>query len=165
MLAALSAWFLLPSRSQLAKQKDMEPRLNIITLGVSDVKRSIRFYQHGLGFPLSSASMDDVAFFSVGGVVLALYPKAALAEDAQLPLRVSEGFGGMTLAHNVRTREEVDRILEEVVSAGATLLKPAQDVFWGGRSGYFADPDGYPWEVAWNPHFPLDAEGKIKLPK
>lgn len=142
----------------------MEPRLNIVTLGVRDVKRSIRFYSQGLGWSLSAASIDDIAFFQLGGVVLALYPLEALAEDAQVPKTTRKGFGGITLAQNVRTPKEVDDVLAQALQAGATLLKPAQDVFWGGRSGYFADPDGHSWEVAWNPHFSMDATGSLKLP-
>ena len=88
---------------------------------------------------------------------MALYPREALADDAGVPTEGS-GFTGVTLAHNVRTREEVDAVLDEAVAAGATLVKAAQDVFWGGYSGYFADPEGYLWEVAWNPYFPIDSE-------
>lgn len=141
----------------------MEPRLNIVTLGVQDVNRSVQFYQR-LGWKPSAASAGDIAFFSLRGVVLALYPKEALAQDAQVPKTMQPGCGSITLAQNVRTPEEVDEVLAHAVRAGATLLKPAQAVFWGGRSGYFADPDGHPWEVAWNPHFVMDATGSLQLP-
>lgn len=141
----------------------MDPRISLITLGVADIARSRRFYVDGLGWPASSASNADVVFIPAGGVVLALFGRKALAEDAHVAAAGS-GFSGVTLAHNVRTREDVDRALAQAVAAGATLLKPAQEVFWGGYSGYFADPDGHAWEVAHNPHFPLDAEGRVLLP-
>jgi hypothetical protein len=130
----------------------MEPRISIITLGVSDLARSVRFYRDGLGLPLREESSDAIAFFETRGTWLALYPRDALADDAAVPSDGS-GFPGFTLAHNVRSREEVDALLKEAASHGAKIVKPAQDAFWGGYSGYFADPDGYLWEVAWNPHF------------
>jgi uncharacterized protein len=140
----------------------MEPRLSIVTLGVTDVGRSRAFYER-LGWRASSASQDDVVFFQGGGVVLALYPRALLAEDATVPAAGS-GFRGITLAHNVRAKEEVSAVLREAESAGGRVLKTARDVFWGGHSGYFSDPDGHLWEVAWNPHFPLTADGRVQLP-
>jgi catechol 2,3-dioxygenase-like lactoylglutathione lyase family enzyme len=141
----------------------MEPRLTVVTLGVRDLARARAFYVEGLGFPLSKSSNDHVVFLDAGGVVLALYGRDALAEDAQVPAKGS-GFAGMTLAHNARSKADVDRALARAVSAGATLKKPAQEVFWGGYSGYFADPDGHLWEVAWNPHWPLTADGRVALP-
>lgn len=140
----------------------MEPRLNLVTLGVTSLDRAVAFYRDALGWRMSEQSVGDVAFFQAGGVVLALYPRHLLAEDAHLPDGPG-GFGGITLAHNVRARDDVDRVLAEVAAAGARILKPAEDAFWGGRSGYFADPDGHPWEVAWNPGFALDAEGLVRL--
>jgi uncharacterized protein len=143
----------------------VEPRISLITLGVSDLERALRFYRDGLGFPLSSASVDGVvAFFRTGGTVLALWSCTALAEDAHLPPEGS-GFGGIALAHNVPTREAVDAVLAEAVAAGGRLLKPGTEAEWGGYSGYFADPDGYPWEVAWNPGFPFAADGSLQLPE
>lgn len=142
----------------------MQPRISLITLGVRDLPRARRFYAEGLGWPLSSASTDEVAFFRTGGTVLALFGWEALATDANLPPDGS-GFRGMALAHNVASREAVDAALAAAVAAGGALLKPAQDAFWGGYSGYFADPEGYPWEVAWNPHFPLAPDGSIQLPE
>ncbi|MFQ6026487.1 MAG: VOC family protein [Dehalococcoidia bacterium] len=130
----------------------MEPRISIITLGVSDLARSVQFYREGLGLPEREEGGDEIAFFETRGTWLALFPREALAEDAGVP----PGNGGspnFTLAHNVRTREEVDSLLAQAVSVGATLVKPAQDAFWGGYTGYFADPDGFLWEVAWNPYF------------
>ena len=129
----------------------MEPRVTLITLGVSDLERSIRFYRDGLKLPKREGP-DGVAFFETRGTWLSLYPRHALAEDIGIPPD-GTGFGGFTLAHNVRSPEDVDRTLREAVEAGARLVKPGQKVFWGGYSGYFADPDGFMWEVAWNPHF------------
>ncbi|HYD70389.1 VOC family protein [Azospirillum sp.] len=140
----------------------MQPRLSLVTLGVADVARSRAFYER-LGFVASSTSNANVAFFQAGGTVLALFGRAALAQDATVPEQGS-GFRGVTLAHNVATKDEVAAVLAEAVAAGATLVKPAQDVFWGGHCGYFADPDGHLWEVAWNPFFPLDADGNVTLP-
>lgn len=142
----------------------MEPRISLVTLGVRDLRRAVEFYYGGLGWPLSSASTAEVAFFRTSGVVLALYPRDLLAADANLPAAGS-GFGGVTLAHNVASKAEADAALARASAAGATILKPAQDVFWGGYAGYFADPDGHVWEVAWNPYFPLAADGSVLLPE
>jgi catechol 2,3-dioxygenase-like lactoylglutathione lyase family enzyme len=140
----------------------VEPRVNLITLGVRNLKRAVAFYQDGLGWPLSGASVEgEVAFFRTGGAVLALFSRKTLAKDANVDAEGS-GFSGFTLAHNVAEREEVDSVLEEAISAGATIVKEAQEVFFG-RSGYFADPEGYLWEVAWNPSFPLSEDGSIEL--
>jgi hypothetical protein len=141
----------------------MEPRISFITLGVSDFERSVKFYRDGLGFPLSSASKGDVAFFKTGGVVLALYPTDKLAEDAKVPADGS-GFRGVTLAHNVRSREEVSKVLALAEAAGGRITKLAQDTFWGGHGGYFADPDGHLWEVVWNPFFPFTEDGRVIVP-
>jgi len=130
----------------------MEPRISIVTLGVSDLARSTQFYRDGLGLPLSQSSNDAISFFETQGSWLALYPRDELAADATVPADGS-GFAGFTLAHNVRSREEVDALLAQAETAGATIIKPAQDADWGGYSSYFADPDGFLWEVAWNPHF------------
>jgi catechol 2,3-dioxygenase-like lactoylglutathione lyase family enzyme len=140
------------------------PRLTVVTLGVSDLARSRRFYCEGLGFAASSTSSEHIVFIDAGGVVLALYPRDLLAHDAQVPAEGS-GFGGISLARNVTTEGEVDAALEVARRAGATILKPAQKVFWGGYSGYFADPDGHPWEVVYNPHWKLDDEGRVVLPR
>ena len=142
----------------------MQPYISLITLGVVDLERALRFYRDGLHWPVSGASGGDVAFFHTGGVVLALYPRALLAADSRLSDSGS-GFGGIALAHNVASQEQVDRVLAEVVAAGGTILKPAERAEWGGYSGYFADPDGYPWEVAWNPGFPLAPDGRVTLPE
>jgi hypothetical protein len=139
----------------------MEPRISLITLGVADMPRARRFYE-ALGWRASGASSEGVTFFQLGGLILSLYGRAALAEDARLPGE-GAGFGGVTIAYNVRERTDVDDVLDEARLAGATILKPGEDVFWGGYSGYFADPDGHPWEVAWNPHFPILDDGTIRL--
>ena len=141
----------------------MKPRIHIITLGVKDVKRSRKFYGK-LGFQASSASQGDIVFFHAGGLVLALYPTDKLAEDATVKPD-GNGFKGVTLAHNVGEKGEVAEVLKEAEKAGGRIVKPAQDVFWGGHSGYFADPDGHLWEVAWNPHFSFNKDGSLKLPK
>jgi uncharacterized protein len=142
----------------------MKPRVHIITLGVKDLEKSRRFYEKGLGFKASSASQDNIIFFLMEGLVLALYPHAALAEDAAVSEKGS-GFRGVTLAHNVENKKDVAAVLEEAEKAGAKIVKPAQDVFWGGHSGYFSDPDGHLWEVAWNPHVPFANDGSLKLPQ
>jgi uncharacterized glyoxalase superfamily protein PhnB len=141
----------------------MEPRISLVTLGVADIVRARRFYE-ALGWKASGASNDSVVFFQLGGMALSLYGRTALAEDAHLKPATADGFGGITLAYNGRTKAEVDAVMALAGSVGGTILKPAQDVFWGGYSGYFADPDGHPWEVAWNPGFPIAEDGTIRLP-
>jgi uncharacterized protein len=142
----------------------MEQRLTAVTLGVADLQRARRFYEKGLGWSASLESNKEVAFFQANGVVIALWGRANLAKDANLK-DDGEGFSGIALAHNVRSREEVDAVLAKAGHAGARILKPGQETFWGGYAGYFADPDGHMWEVAWNPFWPLDASGNVKLPK
>ncbi len=123
----------------------------MITLGVKDMDRAVQFYSKGLGLPRMPFE-GGAAFFTLNGTWLSLYPWDSLAEDATVPSN-GHGFRGITLAHVVSSKEEVREILNQVVKVGGKLVKPAQDVFWGGYSGYFADPDGHLWEVAWNPHF------------
>lgn len=142
----------------------MEARVSLVTLGVEDLDRALGFYRDGLGWPLSSVGSEDVAFFRTGGVVLALYRRKLLADDVGIS-EEGTGFSGVTLAHNVAEREDVDLVLDTAVAAGATLVKDAEDVFWGGRSGYFADPDGHLWEIAWNPGFPFADDGTLVLPE
>ena len=127
----------------------MQPRISMITLGVRDLAASIKFYEEGLGFPRKE-SPPTVAFFTLSGTWLGLYGRDDLADDATVP-REGSGFPGFALAYNVKSEKEAEQVLEEAVAAGGTLVKPAQKVFWGGYSGYFKDPDGYLWEVAYNP--------------
>ncbi|MEJ2478762.1 MAG: VOC family protein [Acidihalobacter sp.] len=129
----------------------MNPRISMITLGVRDLDKAIAFYEQGLGLPRME-SPPEVAFFTLNGSWLGLYGYEALADDAGIAAD-GRGFRGFSLAHNVASEEEVDAVLTQAVAAGATLVKPAQKVFWGGYSGYFGDPDGYLWEVAHNPLF------------
>ncbi|WP_202082138.1 VOC family protein [Zobellella iuensis] len=126
----------------------MQPRISMITLGVRDLARAVAFYR-ALGLPQLD-SPPSVAFFNLNGSWLGLFGREALAEDAGVPAE-GHGFAGFSLAHNVASPAAVDALLAEAVAAGATLVKPGQAVFWGGYSGYFADPDGYLWEVAHNP--------------
>lgn len=140
----------------------MQQRVSLITLGTRDLGRAVRFYE-ALGWARSVREAEGVAFFQVGGMALALWPRESLAEDAGLPAE-GEGFAGFALAYNTTTRPEVDAMLAEAVAAGGTLVKPARDVAWGGYSGYFADPEGVLWEVAWNPGFALLPDGTLELP-
>ena len=139
----------------------MQPRLSLITLGVADVPRARKFYET-LGFKAGSGSQDAVTFLDAGGVVLALFGRAALAEDASVTDKPT-GFSGISLAHNARSGAAVDKALAEAIAAGANLIKPAGKTFWGGYSGYFADLDGHLWEVAHNPYFTFDADGRVIL--
>jgi catechol 2,3-dioxygenase-like lactoylglutathione lyase family enzyme len=140
----------------------MNQHLHIITLGVRDFKTSYQFYTTKLGWKPSSASNDDIAFFQTSGVVFAIYPREKLAEDAVISPEGS-GFSGITLAFNARSEVEVDEIISDLKSKGVKIVKEPQKVFWGGYSSYFADPDGYCWEVAHNPFFPFDENGNLKL--
>ena len=145
----------------------MQTRLSIVTLGVADVARATAFYIR-LGFERTAASNEHITFMKAGGVALALFGRRALADDVGLPahapgVTAPGAFAAVTLAHNVRSEAEADVVLAEVVAAGARLLKPGQQAFWGGYSGYFSDPDGHIWEVAFNPFFPLDAQGQVQI--
>lgn len=141
----------------------MEPRVSLVTLGVSDLARSYRFYKDGLGLPTTRSPEDGIVFFQTRGVTLALYRYSELAGD------VGPGwdgprskFTGITLAHNVRERHEVDEVLAAAAAAGAEVVKAAADTSWGGYSGYFTDPDGYLWEVAWGA-FEFNEDGSLKV--
>lgn len=131
----------------------MEPRVSLITLGVSDLERARRFYVDGLDLPVRDGGDGAVVFIQMNGLLLALWGREALAEDAGVAA-AGEGFPGFSLAHNVASKEEVDIVLREALAAGGTLVKPATKAFWGGYTAYFADPDGFLWEVAWNPFMP-----------
>jgi len=142
----------------------MEPRISIVTLGVTDFLRSLRFYRDGLGWPTRSTDSSDIAFFNTSGARFAIYPLDKLAGDISEDVPPARsGFSGVTLAHNVRTREEVAQVLAQAHEAGAAIVKFAQDTSWGGHSGYFADPDGYYWEVAFAPGFQFAVDGSIIL--
>lgn len=141
----------------------MKQALSFVTLGVADLARSRRFYQ-ALGWRESSGSQAEVAFFQVGSLAFALFGRAALAEDAGVSA-VGSGFPAFTLAHNVASEAEVDATLAEAVAAGGKLVLAGERAPWGGFRGYFADPDGFLWEVCFNPFFPLDEQGFVHLPE
>ena len=138
------------------------PRLSMVTLGVADLDRARYFYE-AWGWKASQASQPGIVFFQAPGLALALFGRAALAEDAAVEDRPT-GFAGVTLAYNCRSKDEADEVFARAVAAGARAQKPLHDVFWGGYSGYIADPDGHLWEIAWNPFFPLDERGHLYLP-
>ncbi len=140
----------------------MTPRINFVTLGVADVARATAFYEK-LGLRKSTASNDDVTFFDVNGVVLALFGMRSLAHDANLEEQPLPNFRGMSLAWNAASEAEADEIFAHALACGAEPVKKPEKVFWGGYSGYFADPDGHLWEVAHNPYMPLSEEGRIEL--
>ena len=137
-------------------------RITLVTLGVADVAVATAFYER-LGWKASTASNDDVTFFHSQGAILGLYGREALAEDANVPPE-STGFDGVALGTNYASEAEVDAAFAHAVSCGATPAKKPQKVFWGGYSGYYADPDGHLWEVAHNPFVPLDEQGYMTLP-
>lgn len=139
----------------------MEQRVSLVTLGVRDLARARAFYE-ALGWTTRAAADDDVVFFQAGGMVLALWSRAALAEDSGVD--DGGGWGGVALAHNVRSPEEVDAVLDEAQTAGATITRAGAPTFWGGYSGAFLDPDGHAWEVAHNPHWQLGPDGSVRLP-
>lgn len=141
----------------------MEPRLSLVTLGVDDLERAVAFYQ-AMGLQRHPKFTEGVAFFQLGGLILALWPREELAKDAGLdPLRLRGS--GVALAHNTRTEGGVAEVIARAGRAGAHVLKPATRASWGGVQGYFEDPEGNLWEVAWNPDFPIDAEGRTLLPE
>lgn len=131
----------------------MKPKISIVALGVSDIARSLAFYRDGLGFPVQGEGADHV-LFEMEGARLFLYPRDKLAEDAGVPAE-GNGFSGITIAHNEPSEAAVDAVFAEALAAGARAVKTPRSVFWGGYSGYFADPDGHLWEVAFNPHTDL----------
>jgi catechol 2,3-dioxygenase-like lactoylglutathione lyase family enzyme len=139
----------------------VEQRVSLVTLGVNDLERARRFYE-ALGWTTGAAPADDVVFFQAGGMILALWGREQLAEDSV----VSDGggWGGITLAHNVRSEDDVDAVIAEAAAAGARIGRPGAKTFWGGYSGVFIDPDGHPWEVAYNPHWTIADDGSIELP-
>jgi catechol 2,3-dioxygenase-like lactoylglutathione lyase family enzyme len=140
----------------------VEQRFSLVTLGVDDVDRATAFYER-LGWKQSVKDAPGMAFFQCNGVAFGLYPRNELAKDVGIDT-ATPGFSGVTLAFNTRSRGEVDTVLTEVEAAGAEIVKPAEEAFWGGYSGYFRDPEGHLWEVAWNPGLPLDSAGNVTLP-
>jgi catechol 2,3-dioxygenase-like lactoylglutathione lyase family enzyme len=140
----------------------MNQHLHLVTLGVRDFETSKKFYTEILGWKPSSASNEDVVFIQAGGVVISIYPREKLAEDAIISPE-GQGFARFTLAYNAQSESEVDEIISDLKAKGVKILKEPQKVFWGGYSSYFADPDGYGWEVAHNPFFPFDENGNLKL--
>jgi uncharacterized protein len=140
----------------------MEQRITLLTLGVRDLAKSTAFLER-LGWRRSVRGAEDASFFQCGSIALSLFPRSELAKDAGIP-DDGAGFGGFSIAHNARSKEEVDVLLAEARSAGAEVVKPARNAPWGGYAGYFRDLDGFLWEVAWNPDFPLDAKGAVQLP-
>lgn len=140
----------------------MEQRVSLVTLGVQDLERARSFYE-ALGWRTNAAPGDDVVFFQAGGMIVALWSRASLAEDSGV--EDAGGWGGVTLAHNVRSPEEVDAVIAEAEAAGAAIPRHGAPTFWGGYSGVFLDPDGHPWEVAHNPHWTLGADGSVVLPR
>lgn len=139
----------------------MEPRISLITLGVADLARSRAFYER-LGW--RGHEVESTYFVQAGASAVALWGRSDLAADANVRDDGTDGFGGVTLAHNVRTRDEVDDILSTARAAGATITRPAAETFYGGYAGYFADPDGHVWEIAHNPGFALLDDGSLLLP-
>ncbi|MFI6226444.1 VOC family protein [Micromonospora echinospora] len=139
----------------------MEQRVSLITLGVADVARARAFYER-LGW--RGQEIEETVFFQAGGLAVVLWSRGKLAEDAGITDRGGDGFGGITLAHNVRTNDEVDGVLAEAADAGAAIIQPARQTFYGGYAGCFADPDGHIWEIAYNPGFTLAPDGSLTLP-
>lgn len=140
----------------------MKQNLHLVTLGVADLKRSHDFYTQTLGWKPTSSTSEAITFFQAGGVVLAVFPREELAKDAMVAAE-GQGFAGFTLAHNVRSEEEVDEIIRDLKAKGVKILKEPQKASWGGYSSYFADPDGNCWEVAYNPFSALDENGHLKM--
>lgn len=137
-------------------------RINIVTLGVDDLARSRAFYQ-ALGWEIAGSVGEEICWFRTSDSYLGLFGREDLAKDAALRSEPRADFGGITLAINVESEAAVDEAFASAVAAGARILKPAERMEWGGYSGYFADPDGHPWEIAYNPSFPIDAEGRITI--
>lgn len=153
----------------------MEQRLSMVTLAVEDLTRSRAFYAQGLGWTVVSSDTEGIVCFQLGAMVLALYERSAFAKDIEWPDPAGglgadslgaggrevggRGMPGIALAHNTRSKDEVDAVIAQAVAAGARVQKPAEDAFWGGYSGYIADPDGHLWEIAWNPFSPIGEDG------
>ncbi|AJD51525.1 hypothetical protein SAMN02744133_113113 [Thalassospira xiamenensis M-5 = DSM 17429] len=144
----------------------MDQRVSLITLGVADLDRSRRFYEDGLGWKVSEMVEGQVVFYQLSnGLALGLFGREDLIKDGQFEDDTGARFAGLTIAYNTRDEAEVDAVMAEAKKAGAVIQKPAEKVFWGGYSGYFRDPDGHAWEVAYNPFWELDAKGNLTIPK
>ncbi len=144
----------------------MEQRLSMITLGVADLERAIAFYEDVVGWK-AAPGPSEIAFFDLGGLVFSLYPHDAMARDmnAAGDDRGDSAYQGFALAHNARSKEEVDSIFFQLKAKGATIVRAPEEVFWGGYSGYFSDPDGHCWEVAYNPHWAIGKDGRVSMTK
>jgi catechol 2,3-dioxygenase-like lactoylglutathione lyase family enzyme len=142
----------------------MDQRISLVTLGVRDLARARAFYLDGLGWTASGASNEAVTFIQMNGVALGLWSRESLAEDAGVA-DTDATFSGVSIAYNARDRAEVDRVLARAEAAGGRIVQPAREVFWGGYSGYFTDPDGHLWEVAWNPFWEVTEDGRVVLPE
>jgi uncharacterized protein len=141
----------------------MRQKLNLITLGVNDLEKSLEFFEKGLNWEKSASSTDNLVLFPLGGIVLALYPRKLLAEDVTIEDNPT-GFSGSTLSYNAKSELEVDEVMEEVKNLGAEIVKSPQKVFWGGYSGYFKDPDGHLFEIAYNPLWGFDENDNLDIP-
>jgi uncharacterized glyoxalase superfamily protein PhnB len=142
----------------------MEPRISLITLGVDDLDRAVAFYRDVVGWTPASI-VEDTAFFDLDGLIVALWPHRALSAEEEMPGSTPGPYHGFAVAYNARSRGEVEAILGRLAERGATIVRPAHETDWGGYSGYFADPDGHHWEVAWNPFWPLREDGRVDFPK
>ncbi len=144
----------------------MEQRLSMVTLGVADLARAVAFYERVVGWR-AAPGPSEIAFFDLGGIVFALYPHGDLAKDMKAVADDGNGaaYQGFALAHNVRSQAEVDSIFSRLKDKGATILKEPERVFWGGYSGYFSDPDGHSWEIAYNPHWEIRKDGRVSMTK
>ena len=144
----------------------MDQRVSLITLGVADLDRSRRFYEEGLGWKVTQMVEGQVVFYQLSnGLALGLFGRDDLIKDGQFDDDTGARFAGLTIAYNTRNEAEVDAVMAEAEKAGAVIRKPAEKVFWGGYSGYFRDPDGHAWEVAYNPFWELDAKGNLTIPQ
>jgi catechol 2,3-dioxygenase-like lactoylglutathione lyase family enzyme len=149
------------------KAPPMEPRISVITLGVADLNRSFQFYKEGLGFPTKMTPDGGIVLFATSGTRMFIYPYAKLADDvgikADRPAAAGRRFAGITFGHCVRKKELVDEVLKQAEAAGGKIVKPAREASWGGYSGYFSDPDGYLWEIAYSDQWVFDPDGSVKV--
>jgi len=171
VVCAIAGWFASTGVGQDAagvnKSRAMEPRISVVTLGVGDLNRSFTFYKDGLGFPTKMTPDGGIVLFATTGTRMFLYPYAKLAGDvgieARPPADAGRRFTGITFGHCVRKRELVDEVLKQALAAGGKIVKPAKEASWGGYSGYFSDPDGYLWEVAYSDKWTFNPDGSVKV--